>query len=225
MFNFEILENVEIDKLNERETYWIDLFNSTNRMKGFNCHNGGSASKIAPETREKISLALKGRKRSLESIEKSIKTKKENGYVHSKESREKMSIASKGRKISKEHIQKLKDRIFSEETRMRMSESHKCERPWAKGKVGIHSEEGIRRISETSSGRLTGEKSPNAIINTEKASQIVILLNNKEKTSKAISEELGVSMAAVKNIRSGASWNHVSGYPKKPYKKRNRKTS
>lgn len=49
-FNFEILEECEIDKLNEREIYWIDFYNTF--FQGYNQTLGGDATSRQPK--EKI---------------------------------------------------------------------------------------------------------------------------------------------------------------------------
>lgn len=40
-FKFEIIEECNIDKLNEKEKYWIAYYDSTNPLKGYNNTNGG----------------------------------------------------------------------------------------------------------------------------------------------------------------------------------------
>ena len=46
-FYVEMLEEVNIDKLNEREMYWINLFNSTNNKFGYNMSIGGNVTRKA----------------------------------------------------------------------------------------------------------------------------------------------------------------------------------
>lgn len=41
-FSFEILEECEEEKLNEREKYWIEFFNSNNQEFGYNLTEGGA---------------------------------------------------------------------------------------------------------------------------------------------------------------------------------------
>ena len=41
-FRIELLEEVEIDKIDEREIYWIEFFNSTNKHEGYNISTGGA---------------------------------------------------------------------------------------------------------------------------------------------------------------------------------------
>lgn len=84
-FEFNIIENCSIDKLNDNEEWWIDYFNSTNPDIGYNLQSGGDSNyTVSEETRKKQSEALKG-------------------YKHSIESRINMSNARKGIVFSDEH--------------------------------------------------------------------------------------------------------------------------
>lgn len=59
-FIFYVLELCDSDKLDERESYYIDLYDSMNRDKGYNLKSGGQNSNyVSSETREKQSEALK----------------------------------------------------------------------------------------------------------------------------------------------------------------------
>lgn len=61
-FEFYILEQCEINRLNEVETYYINLFDCNNPQCGYNIESGGNANKIvADETKKKISRARKGK--------------------------------------------------------------------------------------------------------------------------------------------------------------------
>lgn len=52
---FEILEVCKIDKLDERERYWIKYYNSLNRKNGFNMESGGNDGKeFSVERRQAI---------------------------------------------------------------------------------------------------------------------------------------------------------------------------
>ena len=42
VFSIDILELCNIDKLDDRERYWIDYYDSTNREKGYNFESGGN---------------------------------------------------------------------------------------------------------------------------------------------------------------------------------------
>lgn len=61
-FLFEILCECLESELDEKEIYYINLFDSTNRERGYNLDNGGKRQKtISEETRQKMSLAKKGK--------------------------------------------------------------------------------------------------------------------------------------------------------------------
>lgn len=54
IFEFKILEYCSIDKLDEREVFWIKYFDSLNRQNGYNLESGGNKNKIiSKETRNK----------------------------------------------------------------------------------------------------------------------------------------------------------------------------
>lgn len=59
-FVFEVLQECEIDKIDELEIFWINLFNSTNRKFGYNLETGGCQNKsLSEETKNKISKSIK----------------------------------------------------------------------------------------------------------------------------------------------------------------------
>lgn len=144
-FDVEILEIIEgFDKTKDnnellvRESYYIDLFDSTNLEIGYNIcksSNDRTGLKHSEETKLKMSLASKGKPKSKEAvekmrqsklgkprkphsketIEKTNQTKRLNKLLgkprkpFSEESRKKMSEAQKGRKMSEEARQKMSD--------------------------------------------------------------------------------------------------------------------
>lgn len=58
---FEILEECEESKLNEREKFWIKKLNTFNTKAGLNLTSGGSGGRRSKETRLKMSIAQKAR--------------------------------------------------------------------------------------------------------------------------------------------------------------------
>lgn len=75
-FKIKILEECSPDILDERESYWITFYNTM--IEGYNLTSGGeSAKECSKETKEKMSLAKKGktsnRKGKTNSIESNIK--------------------------------------------------------------------------------------------------------------------------------------------------------
>ena len=99
-FTFSILETFDnINLLLEKEKYYIQLFCSTDRQKGYN---------ICEDT----SAPMRNRKHSLESIEKMKKSKVgENnsffGKTHTEETKQKIRNAKTGRKLTEEHRHKI----------------------------------------------------------------------------------------------------------------------
>ena len=64
-FYTEILEECDsLDQMNEREGYWIDYYNSTDPSIGYNLDSGGSNNKHSEITKEKMSKAALGKKKS-----------------------------------------------------------------------------------------------------------------------------------------------------------------
>lgn len=62
-FDWEILEEVDnIDLLNERESYWIEFYNSTDRKIGYNLKGGGDNSYLTDLVKYKIGKAQIGEK-------------------------------------------------------------------------------------------------------------------------------------------------------------------
>jgi group I intron endonuclease len=123
-FTKEILEECEtVDLLNEREIYWISVFNSTDREIGYNILNGGLGCKGFKQTEEAIakmkensnSEKFKNIMRS-EEVRKKIsegqkKSKLKKALHSSKEYREKMRISMTGKPQSSEKRKKISDKL------------------------------------------------------------------------------------------------------------------
>ena len=59
-WKYKVLEYCDIDKLDERERYYIKLYDTINN--GYNCDSGGNKNKIvSDESKHKLSEALKGK--------------------------------------------------------------------------------------------------------------------------------------------------------------------
>lgn len=158
---FEIIDYCLPEELNEKEKYYVDLYQTFNSKEGLNLLDGGGRKVFSDETKKKISDTLKrkkinvGKVVSLETREKMRQARL--GKKHSQETKEKMSIAQSGEKhsqygkpksdatkekISKKHLGKK----LSEETRNKMKK-----RTGAKnGFYGkIHSKESKIKMSNT----------------------------------------------------------------------------
>lgn len=116
-FNFYILEYCDISILDDREIYYIDLYNTLDRNNGYNLKTGGqSSNNYSEETRKKLSESIKKsfqnpERRKVQSINalnqwKNPKIKEKiigsnngmYGKKHSDESKKKMSDSKKGKK-------------------------------------------------------------------------------------------------------------------------------
>jgi group I intron endonuclease len=152
-FNFEILETFENfdklkdnDKLLERESYYIDLFDSTNRDIGYNVckfSTDRTGIPLSEEHKEKVRLGNIGKKRSEETKQKMRKPKSENFKQNlrkpkSEEHKKNMSLARLGKKrkpFTEEHKEKLrqanlgkKRKPFTEEHKENMRRAKLCKK-------------------------------------------------------------------------------------------------
>lgn len=105
-FNVELLEEIDcLEKMDDREIYWISYYDSTNKDIGYNMSNGGNVNRAL--SGENHPLYHKG---------------------HTLESRKKMSDSHKGVPLSKEHIQRRvesrKGYHHSDETKRKISKSN-----------------------------------------------------------------------------------------------------
>ena len=142
--NFQLIEFCESNLLNERERYWQDYYNCIGN-KGLNCRLTKSTDKsgelseqtirrmkgriVSQETRKKLSNALKGKKKSIQSIENNRKSNI--GRKMTIETREKISKSLKGRVLSEKQRENLRKcakyknlgRKATEETKKKMSKN------------------------------------------------------------------------------------------------------
>lgn len=148
----EIIEECDISKLNDREMYWIEQYNSFN--EGLNCDKGGSSRngfKHSEETKEKLRQHNLGKRHTEESKKKISETLK----TITKDERSTWKT-NKGKKLSDEHVEKIKEGKkknpykMSDENRKRVSENNI-------GNTNMlgknHSDEAKRKISEAKKGK------------------------------------------------------------------------
>jgi group I intron endonuclease len=135
----------------EDEKYWITRARELlGRESVYNITDGGehimSGRKHTQEAKEKISKANKGRKHSEESI------KNMSGKKHSEEHKNKVSKSLIGNKrcVGRVPWNKDKPNCFSEETRKKMSDSHKGQPSSRSGKT--NSEEHKNKVSKARKG-------------------------------------------------------------------------
>lgn len=112
-FEWEILQfSFNLEKLNSLEKFYINLYESNNREKGYNLTAGGEGSSgyvPSAETKFKTSQTLKGR---IPWNKGKIALNK--GLSMSQEQREKLSKAHKGKKLSKTHIENITKSVTGE---------------------------------------------------------------------------------------------------------------
>ena len=130
-FSFEIIEFVNTeDELLLREQYYIELYQVCDRNKGYNLIVDATRNILPKESREKISLALKGKTLSEETkLKMSLALKGSKNPMYSKtlseETKLKISLAQKGRIFSEETKRKMslakKGKTLSEEIKLKIS--------------------------------------------------------------------------------------------------------
>ena len=85
-------ENIDLDKLDEREQFWIAKLDAMNESVGYNRALGGEGGCTK------------------EAAAKGVQTRRLNGHLHpSEETKRKMSLSNKGKKKSSLHCQHLSD--------------------------------------------------------------------------------------------------------------------
>jgi len=165
-FQWEQIDSAESkEELDEKEKQWIAHYQSDNPIHGYNSTSGGGSYKASLEHRQKVSMALtgkklshehrrklseakKGKRPSAETIRKRVESRK--GYTHSEETRRKISLTQIGKVVSEETRCKLRKAMTGKhhtlETRQKLSELGKRECPWLRGQK--HSQEHRKKISE-----------------------------------------------------------------------------
>jgi group I intron endonuclease len=118
---FKVVEECDLDILDEREIFYIGLFEST--VNGLNIKLGGVGGKQTQETKNRIGKSNKGisRPKTLEHIEK-LK-----GQTRNSETKLKMSVAKKNKEITwGDKISEAKQNNpfkYSEESKQKMREN------------------------------------------------------------------------------------------------------
>lgn len=106
-FKFYILELCDVNKLDNKECYYISLYNIMNDNYGYNLQTGGGANRIVSEiTRQKLSQAAKRRKTH---HDVSGSNNPMFGKTLSEETREKIRQSHLGTKASQETKNKLSE--------------------------------------------------------------------------------------------------------------------
>lgn len=157
-FNFEIIEECEENKLNEREQYWLDYYGGMDCKNNYNKKEAGSKGRPSEETLLKQSKSHLGNKPSEE-------TRKKMGDAHKGKvftEQERLNISNglkafyKDNPEAKEHIYELieanKGKKHTEEHKQKISNALKGrENTWNKGKQ--LSEETKQKMSNSKKGK------------------------------------------------------------------------
>lgn len=136
LFIFEVIELTTPDILIDREQYWLDNLNPELNESLIAGRPSNSRHSCSIESRQKISNANKGRKHTLEELERMkvshLGNKNCLGYKQTKEHIEKCRLAKLGKKNKPHSLEtrmkiglankgKLKGRVLSDETKRKMS--------------------------------------------------------------------------------------------------------
>jgi len=179
-FIFSILEEVGEKFLIEREQFYMDKYQSYDRLVGYNILRFAGTTKgykHTPDTIEKIRKSSTGRKHS-EEVKEKIRRGNIN-KVFSKETRKKMSEAKLGKKLTKSHYENLCKARRSPTNRKRMSD-------FAKTRTGI--------------------KNPNSRLTEEQVCEIRKLFVNGKHKRQEIADMYGVSLSTIKRLKAGTSY-------------------
>lgn len=112
-FIISTLESCSVQEQYAREKHWIDKMQAASIEHGFNiCPNPKTREGLphTAETKAKISLSNKGKKKTAEHIRRIVE--KNRGRVVSDETRQKLSEAAKGRKWTDEQRASVRDYDF-----------------------------------------------------------------------------------------------------------------
>lgn len=129
-FKVEEIENcLTIEQLNDRESYWISYYNSTDKKLGYNLCSGGNNKVMSEETIEKIRVKALARKSTISAANRDAINKVVRGSKMPDHVREALRNANVGKKLSTEQIEKMREfnlgKKASEETKKKMSDVRK----------------------------------------------------------------------------------------------------
>lgn len=211
-FIHSVIEECTKENVDEREVYWIDYYDSTNKYKGFNLEGGGNANKSISElTKEKQRENIKKIRHKLTEGSKRPEVLKRRSKAMSGEKNPMYGKTPKewmDEETYKKWVQDKSERFkvnnpmkngHTEESKRKISLAVSGEKNPFYGKT--HSEETRRYLSEIRSG----EKNPNAVA--------VLCLNNNKiyKTVTEASRKLGVDGSAISKVCRGKV-SHTHGY-------------
>ena len=128
-FDFEIIEVCSYELLNDKETFYIDKYNTMNSNYGYNKESGGKVKTVSAETKRKQSLMRTGTKASEETKRKMSLSRmgENNGFYnnkHSKETKIKIGASRKGVPLSPERKEKAIKYLLSLGKQFKEGENH-----------------------------------------------------------------------------------------------------
>lgn len=220
---FEIIEEIENsikELLCEREQYWNDFYDSSNREKGYNLRKIVESNLgviFSEDHNKKISESHMGHKNHFFGKHHSPETKKKlseskigeknpnYGKSPSEETRKKQSDIKKGKTLSDDHKKKLSESL----TGLMIGENHpmygkKGEEHPRYGKH--HTPESKQKISENSMGKNSGEKSHSAKLTWKLVIEIREKWNSKNYKQKQLAKEYNVSIGTICLIVNNETW-------------------
>lgn len=177
--NFEVIEECDNDKLNERERYYQDFYNVLNG--GLNCKLTNTNEKRlvhSEDSLKKISEASKGRTWSEE--RKKQFSQKRMGFKLSEESKKKISIANSGKNNG------MYGFVYSEEYKEKKREFR-------------HSKESIEKISLNSKGKVKTKEHLRNISLSKSRTILNIDTGIFYENIKEVSELLNISYTTLKS--------------------------
>jgi len=187
-FEFVIQEECQLEKLKEREEYWVNYFKSYDKGKGYNKKEVLNGVEFYSE---EIKEKMRNRNVSIGTREKLRICNL--GKHPSEETKKKMSESQKGEKnhfFGKHH---------SEETKQKMSESH----------ADVSGEKNPfygKKHSEEFKSSMSGENNINSKLNWEMIKEIREKYDTKEYYQRQLAEEYGVSRTSIQFVVNNATW-------------------
>lgn len=175
-FKKDILELCTIDNINEREIFWIQHFNATDRAIGYNLTIGGSGGDtftLNPNKQQmvdKLILASTGRKHTDEAKSKISHARTgigngkfgkpawNRGISPSQEIRDKISLSNKGKILGIKRTQVQKDAVSQAQSGKPKSTEHK-----QKIAQSLKGRKREPEVIEKTAAKLRGKKQPNVI--------------------------------------------------------------
>lgn len=142
-FTFSVIEECELDKLTEREQYWIDYYGGINSVNTYNVREASNSGTFNLETKALISEKLTGHVVSEQTRNKLRRSM--TGKARPDEVKKKISDTLKG------HDGSFKGKHLTEAHKQKISETMKgmpCNNPGYR-----HSDETKKRISEAMRGK------------------------------------------------------------------------